>query len=301
MPLCLDQKAITRYTLVAILLLAVGLNGCRPDAPQTVPCGPQISVAPGCEVSIRAHAERATGYEWALQGKGQLLTSGGGESVSYRAFEEQEVAFLTVTAHNAWGTSPPTGLIVSPPAIISLDKLSTMPQWVPCVGSEKIGHVEGRQSDCHTDSDCLRFTYVSGGGCGGFHWRPLCVVSSEVTLVPIPSWPNHVAHIVPGGDCSIDVLRRANVNHVERVTFWAKGDKGEVIEFGIGGADVAPMPGRSTGEITLQSIWAFHEVNLEGLDLTSAQVLFYWFAADPQNPQGATFYLDDVQFEGTHE
>jgi hypothetical protein len=298
----MDVGTVTRQGLTAVLLLGVVLAGCRPPAPDTTPCGPRISVAPGCTVSVRARARRATGYDWALQGEGQLSISSVERAVSYTASERGGVALLTVTAHNAWGISPPTVLVVSPPATISLDKLVMMPRWTPCAGSDKVGIMEGRQPNCHTGSDCLRFTYPHGGGCGGFHWRPLCVASSAPTLSPIPSWPDHVAHIVPGGECSIDVLKRGNVRDVSRLTFWVRGDKGgEMVEFGIGGADVAPVPGRSTGEIELQSAWASHEINLEGLNLTSAQVLFYWLAADAQNPEGATFYLDDVRFEGVSQ
>jgi hypothetical protein len=104
---------------------------------------------------------------------------------------------------------------------------------------------------------------------------------------------------VRNGTCGINVLETSSFSAVGRLTFWARGDQGdEVVEFKIGGVDVLPAPGRSLGKVMLEPTWKQYEIDLEGLDLTNAIGLFCWIASDADNPQGAVFYLDDVQFEG---
>jgi hypothetical protein len=299
----MSRCGIHQWVLTSFLLLVVSLASCRPLAPETTPKGPEITAAPGSIVSVRAHAKGATEYVWSLQGKGEISISDGGRIVSYTTPEEGGMAILTVTAHNAWGTSPPTALDISPPAGVSLDQLVMMPCCASCDGKEQCGDLEVSPTNCHSGSDCLRFTYKPGGTCGGFHWRPLCVASAALpTLSPLPFWPHYVAHVAPGGECSIDVLKAGNLREASRLVFWGRGEQsGEIIEFGIGGPNMAPTPGRSTGAITLQPTWEAHEIDLRGLDLTRAVVLFRWLATDVHNPQGAVFYLDDVRFEGTRK
>ena len=95
------------------------------------------------------------------------------------------------------------------------------------------------------------------------------------------------------------MLEAGNFSTVSRLAFWAKGDQGEeIIEFKIGAVDIPPIPGRSLGKVTLARDWKPYEIDLEGMDLTNAVGLFLWVASDVDNPQGAVFYLDDIQFEG---
>jgi hypothetical protein len=95
------------------------------------------------------------------------------------------------------------------------------------------------------------------------------------------------------------VLEAGNLSAVNRLTFWARGDRGgEVIEFRIGTEEVLPIPGRSLGGVTLTSTWDQYGIDLEGIDLTNAIGLFCWIAKDSDNRQGAVFHLDDIQFEG---
>jgi exo-beta-1,3-glucanase (GH17 family) len=100
------------------------------------------------------------------------------------------------------------------------------------------------------------------------------------------------------GTCTTDLLKAGHFSQVNYLTFWARGNQGgEIVTFGIGGADALPIPG-SPFWATLTNTWQRYEIDLEGLDLTNASVLFYWLAKDIDNPQGAVFYLDDIQFEG---
>jgi hypothetical protein len=140
-------------------------------------------------------------------------------------------------------------------------------------------------SDCHTDADCLQFVYKVGGGWGGILWWPYDCDWSSVNQAT----------------CGIDVLEKGNFDAVDRLTFWARGGQGgEKIEFAVGSdpGGIPPSPRRALGTITLGATWQQYEIDLNGVDLSDAAALFYWGASDEDNPDGAIFYLDDIQFEG---
>jgi len=318
------RSAIQRRTLVLILLLATILSGCsypsptptptvtptlkptptqtptaapeptptpsRPGKPVTDPAG-RITMEVGKKVAVRANATGAERYEWDLQGDG-LISATAGDAILYiTPAEGSGTAIVTVIAHNAQGASSPTSLVIDvlPIATVRLDALA-----IPsCVGSSKL-FINWAVSphDCYTGSDCLRFTYRPGGEWGRTCWWPFCIASAI----------SQTSGTVPGDTCSINVLKAGNLSEVNRLTFWARGDQGgEIIEFRVGGVDISPTPGRSLGRVTLTSTWQEYEIGLENMGWTNAIGLFIWFATDSDNPQGAVFYLDDIQFEGVKE
>jgi hypothetical protein len=90
-----------------------------------------------------------------------------------------------------------------------------------------------------------------------------------------------------------------------KLTFWARGAKGgEVIQkFKVGGIGIEPKamyPDSSEteiGPIELTDTWKQYTINLAGKDLSSINGGFCWVANADLNPEGATFYLDDIKFE----
>ena len=87
----------------------------------------------------------------------------------------------------------------------------------------------------------------------------------------------------------------------KKVTFWAKGEKGgeRIEEFKVGGiageypdSDVAGI-----GPVVLTAEWQQYSIDLEGKDLSSISGGFCWVANADSNPQGVTFYLDDIKYE----
>jgi hypothetical protein len=78
----------------------------------------------------------------------------------------------------------------------------------------------------------------------------------------------------------------------KKVTFWARGEKGgeRIEEFKIGGI---------TGEyaVVLTTDWQQFTIDLEGKDLSSISGGFCWATNLDVNPDGATFYLDDIRYE----
>ena len=133
---------------------------------------------------------------------------------------------------------------------------------------------------CHAGPGCMRWTFKPGGVWANvLWWPPGCRLDTLNT-------------------CGIDLLAQGGFSAIDRLTFWARGDKGgEIIEFKIGGGAALPKSARSR-KATLESDWRQYEIDLTGLDLTNASGLFIWAAADQENPRGAVFYLDSILFEG---
>jgi hypothetical protein len=305
--------------LTLVLLLAICLAGCAspppsptatptpeptetptptpippPSQPETDPSGPEVQVDPGEVVAIGASAEGAVEYEWTLQGEGEIEDPTA-PTILYTAPDEVgAMAVVTVTAYNDGGASPQTSLtiIVAVPSV-PLDAVGVPAGWMSG-GDDPANYIKldsGAEGECHTGSDCLRVTYTSGGGFGGiFWWPPGCGESGTDE-----AWGK-----VTAGICGTDVTEAGNLSTVDRLTFWARGDQGdEAIEFKVGAGDILPIPGRSLGKVSLTPAWEQYEIDLEDVDMTDAIGLFAWIAADLDNPEGAVFYLDDIQFEGT--
>jgi len=321
------RLATQKWILVLVLLLAISLANCKstptptleptptqpptatpepptptplppPEAPVTDPAGPEITVPAGKKIAIYASAAGADKYRWGLHGDGEISATEG-NTILYTAPEQAveggAMALLTVTAYNDQGESPQTSLVINVTVLerasIRLDAFAIPAGWMSGGGDpEHYIRLESSPGDCHTDADCSQVTYNPGGMWGGIYWWPLTCGESGAE----GAWRN-----VQAGTCGVNVLEVGNLSAVSRLTFWARGDRGEeVIEFKIGGVDVLPIPGRSLGKVTLEPTWQQYEIDLEGMDLTNAIGLFCWVATDVANPQGAVFYLDDVQFEG---
>jgi len=268
-----------------------------PPAPVTEPSG-KTTVPAGKTIPVRASATDADGYRWRLDGEGEISATEG-DTILYtppeQVGEEGAMALLVVVAYNAHGESPQTSLIISVPGVatLGLDQLDTVPAgWMSGGPNPALFMDFGSSSDnCHTGTNCIKLTYRTGGGWGGIYWWPLACGDSGTDL----TWNN-----VKSGACGVNVLQAGNFGAVDSLTFWARGERGgEVVEFKIGGADIPPMPASSTGKVTLTSDWQPYRIGLAGKDLTNATGLFLWVATDQDNLDGAVFYLDDIQFEGT--
>lgn len=85
------------------------------------------------------------------------------------------------------------------------------------------------------------------------------------------------------------------------LAFWARGARGgEVIEkFQVGGIK-GKFPDTCEvliGPIRLTTEWQEYLIPLDGKDLTRLIGAFMWATSKASNPQGCTFYLDDIRFE----
>jgi len=87
-----------------------------------------------------------------------------------------------------------------------------------------------------------------------------------------------------------------------KIIFWAKGETGtEIIEFKAGDIKEKKYQDSfsartSPRRTALTKNWVKYEIDLSGLDLSSVIGGFAWVASEKDNPNGVTFYLDDIRF-----
>lgn len=139
--------------------------------------------------------------------------------------------------------------------------------------------------DCRLDPfggrACIKVTYSAKNskmwGWGGIYW-----------LYPEDNWGD-----LPGG---------FNLTGVISLSFWAKGAiGGEQVEFKVGG--ITGLYGDSlqsavsTGVVNLTSDWQQVNIDLYGKNVNRVVGGFCWISNKTLNPNGATFYLDDIVYE----
>lgn len=133
-----------------------------------------------------------------------------------------------------------------------------------------------------------------------FYSAPVCV---KVTYSPSPKgWAGIYWQNKPDnwGDKPGKNFKKYGYS---KITFRAKGEKGgEIIEFKAGGIDA---PGKkfkdsfeaSIGRVNLEKEWKQYTIDLEDEDLSSVIGGFCWVASKSANPDGVTFYIDDVYYD----
>ena len=87
----------------------------------------------------------------------------------------------------------------------------------------------------------------------------------------------------------------------KKLSFWARGEKGgeRIEEIKIGGLS-GTYPDSDTasiGPIILTKDWQQYIIGLEGIDLSYISGGFCWSTNIDVNPEGATFYFDDMRYE----
>jgi hypothetical protein len=151
-------------------------------------------------------------------------------------------------------------------------------------------------SDPHSGATAIKNVFNGAVGFGGFYFLNGILPAGETAPLPnFGSEPN----------AGID-LSGATALH-----FWARGQAGhEVIDFFVGGvgrnADTGeptePFPDSTprypprphTFELTTD--WQQFDLDLTGLDLSYVLGGFGWVASAQSNPNGAVFYLDDIEY-----
>jgi len=150
--------------------------------------------------------------------------------------------------------------------------------WMGDYGDIKINdqYMQNPQSG----STCIQFSYSAkksqGQGWAGVYWQN-----------PANNWGTK-----KGG---------FDLTGMNKLTFWARGEKGgeKIEKFAVGGikgtyADTVEV---SIGPIELTNSWKQYTINLSGKDLTYISGGFCWVTTSDLNPEGATFYLDEIKFE----
>lgn len=92
------------------------------------------------------------------------------------------------------------------------------------------------------------------------------------------------------------------VREATRIVFYAKGETGnEVIEVKAGGINDYNKKYQDSFEIAqrirLTNNWERYEISISDQDLSNVIGSFAWVASRNANPDGLTFYLDDIRYE----
>lgn len=133
----------------------------------------------------------------------------------------------------------------------------------------------------HSEPTCIKIAYSAarsqGKGWAGIYWQ-----------YPDSNWGDN-----PDG---------RDLTGATKLTFWARGEKGEEkAEFKVGGITGkypdTIQPAASTGVIILSDKWQQYTIDLADKDLSHIIGGFCWVTNKNQNPYGCTIYLDDVRFE----
>jgi hypothetical protein len=150
--------------------------------------------------------------------------------------------------------------------------------WMGDYGDIKIN--DQSTDNPHGGKTCIQFVYSAkksqNQGWAGVYWQN-----------PANNWGSK-----KGG---------FDLTGMTKLTFWARGQKGgEILQKvkvgGISGTypDSAEV---EMGPIQLTDAWQQFTVNLADKDLSYISGGFAWVITADQNPDGATFYFDDLKFE----
>jgi hypothetical protein len=136
----------------------------------------------------------------------------------------------------------------------------------------------GWRKNSHDGETCMRIVYSAVSG----DWEGVYL------QYPENNW---------GQEPGLDLSRR-----VSALNFWARGEKGnEIVEFKIGGicvdeAEYCDSLETSSGTVTLTTEWQRYTMDLSSMDHSCVIGAFAWVVTASNNPNGATFYLDDIAF-----
>ncbi|AKL97997.1 hypothetical protein [Endomicrobium proavitum] len=134
------------------------------------------------------------------------------------------------------------------------------------------------RKDVYAGKTCIQVKYTPKGGNRwvGIYWQQ-----------PANNWGSN-----PDG---------YDLNKATFITFWAKGETGsEVIsEVKIGGfkGDYPDSGSAFKKNIKLTQDWKLYHIDLRKTDLTRIAGGFSFTVTKKDNPNGATFYLDEIRYE----
>jgi len=93
----------------------------------------------------------------------------------------------------------------------------------------------------------------------------------------------------------------SDLSKATKLTFWARGAKGgeRIEEFKVGGimGEFSDSDSASIGPVILTKEWTQYTIDLKGKDMSYIIGGFCWAANIDNNPEGATFYLDEIKYE----
>jgi hypothetical protein len=92
-----------------------------------------------------------------------------------------------------------------------------------------------------------------------------------------------------------------DLSKTAKMTFWARGAKGgeRIEEFKAGGimGEYSDSDSAGIGPVILNKEWTQYTIDLKGKDMSYVIGGFCWATNVDVNPEGATFYLDEIKYE----
>lgn len=169
------------------------------------------------------------------------------------------------------------------PFYVYADRTSIKNHYIPSGWMGDYGDIKldiGSTLDPYLGDTCVKITYTGAGAQGarwaGIYWQHP---------------PNNWGTVDAGFDLS----------KATKVTFWARGDKGgeRIEEFKVGGimGEHSDSDTAGIGPVVLNKEWTQYTIDLRGKDLSSIIGGFCWATNVDVNPEGATFYLDEIKYE----
>jgi exo-beta-1,3-glucanase (GH17 family) len=154
---------------------------------------------------------------------------------------------------------------------------------------------EACEDNPHSGKTCIRVAYAAKGkGPNTCDYPAPCRWAGVYWQEPPNNWGKDVQNKGKGFDLS----------GYKRLVFWARADKECKIEFKVGGISEPYGDSLSYPRAKIASLnknWQEYEINLAGADLKHIIGGFCWASNWDTNPDGVTFYLDDIHFEKQNE
>ncbi len=170
------------------------------------------------------------------------------------------------------------------PFYVYADRSSVNNHYIPSGWMGDYGDIKldtGSKEDPYLGDTCIKVIY-NGKAAQGARWAGMF-------------WQNPANNWGALPDAGFDLTRAA------KVSFWARGEKGgeRIEEFKVGGimGEHPDSDSAVVGPVILNKEWTQYTIDLKGKDMTNIIGGFCWATNIDVNPEGATFYLDEIKFE----
>lgn len=171
----------------------------------------------------------------------------------------------------------------SVPFYVYADRGSVNNHFIPSGWMGDYGDIKydnGSKEDPYLGDTCVKIIY-SGKATQGARWAGIYWQN------PANNWGTV--------DAGFDLSRAT------KLTFWARGAKGaeRIEEFKVGGimGEFSDSDTAAIGPVILNNTWTQYSIDLSGKDMSYIIGGFVWATNIDVNPEGATFYLDEIKFE----
>ena len=260
------------------------------------------SLQPALSTDVITLTQEWTEYTIDLRGRDLSYVIGGFGFVTDQCLNSEPITFYLDYIHYVLDGDPgaptPTPTPETPYTFdVYRDRDVAGNHYVPSGWMGDTGDImldECWREDTRAGSTAIRVEYTAEGngpheGCD----TPPCNWAGVYWQDPASNWGDR-----PGG---------YDLTGARALTFWARGENGgEKVSFKIGGIgcdsalypdSLCPVRVFDPAPTVLTTTWTVYTVPLSAdLDLSGLVGGFLWTASKSDNPSGATFYLDDIQY-----